>query len=107
MEIIQLTPDGHDQWDQFVRKANNGNLFHYRKFLTYHIGRNFVDIQQSSPPFWEVMRWAPAAGFRYLDFGVSRLPLEDNPLTPSKSLIMFKERFGSRNMLRKALEKRF
>ena len=67
----------------------------------------FQALQPASIQIWETMRWAHQAGFRYLDFGVSQLPLAANPLTPSKSLILFKEHFGSRNMIRKALEKSF
>jgi len=64
------------------------------------------ELQPASLQIWETMRWAHSAGFRFLDFGVSQLPLAENPLTPSKSLILFKEHFGSRNMIRKAMEKR-
>jgi len=67
----------------------------------------FQHLQPASLQIWETMRWAHAEGFRFLDFGVSQLPLAENPLTPSKSLIMFKEHFGSRNMVRKAMEKRY
>ena len=30
-------------WDSFVKKANNGTLFHLRKFLSYHPEGKFVD----------------------------------------------------------------
>ena len=30
-------------WDEFVEKSNNGTIFHLRKFLSYHIDRQFVD----------------------------------------------------------------
>ncbi|MDO9548063.1 MAG: GNAT family N-acetyltransferase, partial [Candidatus Marinimicrobia bacterium] len=71
------------------------------------IDDNYQELQPASLQIWETMRWAHGAGFKYLDFGVSQLPLAENPLTPSKSLILFKEHFGSRNMIRKAMEKRF
>ncbi|MFH2024434.1 MAG: GNAT family N-acetyltransferase, partial [bacterium] len=71
------------------------------------IDDNYQDLQPASLQIWETMRWAHGAGFKYLDFGVSQLPLAENPLTPSKSLVLFKEHFGSRNMIRKAMEKRF
>jgi len=67
----------------------------------------FQALQPASLQIWETMRWAYQSGFRYLDFGVSQLPLAANPLTPSKTLILFKEHFGSRNMIRKAMEKSF
>jgi len=71
------------------------------------IDDSYTNLQPASLQIWETMRWAHSEGFRYLDFGVSQLPLAENPLTPSKSLILFKEHFGSRNMIRKAMEKRF
>ena len=30
-------------WDSFVKNANNGTLFHLRKFLSYHPKGRFVD----------------------------------------------------------------
>ena len=30
-------------WDNFVQNSNNGTIFHYRKFLNYHISRSFND----------------------------------------------------------------
>lgn len=71
------------------------------------IDDNYRELQPASLQIWETVRWAHGEGFKYLDFGVSQLPLAENPLTPSKSLILFKEHFGSRNMIRKAMEKRF
>lgn len=71
------------------------------------IDDNYQKLQPASLQIWETMHWAHEEGFKYLDFGVSQLPLAENPLTPSKSLILFKEHFGSLNMIRKAMEKRF
>ena len=30
-------------WDNFVKNANNGTLFHLRRFLSYHPEGSFVD----------------------------------------------------------------
>ena len=30
-------------WDSFVKKANNGTIFHLRKFLSYHPENRFID----------------------------------------------------------------
>jgi len=43
VDIYRYTPDKQERWDRFVDQSNNGNLFNYRKFLTYHIGRTFND----------------------------------------------------------------
>ena len=41
--IKKYTTADSQRWDYFVQSSNNGTLFHYRSFLTYHIDRNFVD----------------------------------------------------------------
>ena len=30
-------------WDKFVKSANNGTIFHLRRFLSYHPEGRFVD----------------------------------------------------------------
>lgn len=53
----------------------------------------------------DVIRWAKKNGFDYVDIGVSQDTKSDNPMTPSLSLIEFKERFNSRCVLRSTLRK--
>jgi len=36
-------PEDSGEWDSFVSKANNGTIFHERKFLAYHPEGRFVD----------------------------------------------------------------
>ena len=44
MEIIKYQNNKHQKiWDEFVENANNGTIFHLRKFLSYHKDRNFED----------------------------------------------------------------
>ena len=44
MKIIKFENNKHKSiWDQFVLESNNGTIFHLRKFLSYHIDRNFND----------------------------------------------------------------
>ena len=31
-------------WDDFIQKSSNGTIFHYQKFLNYHISRDFNDF---------------------------------------------------------------
>ncbi|HZV11773.1 MAG TPA: GNAT family N-acetyltransferase [Candidatus Kapabacteria bacterium] len=54
----------------------------------------------------QVVRWAREHGFDYVDIGVSQDTKAANPMTPSMSLIEFKERFDSRCILRSTLRKR-
>ena len=53
----------------------------------------------------ETMNWAYKNKIKWLDFGVSQLPLNNNPLSPHKSLIQFKEQFGATGFIRKAFKK--
>ncbi|MBT5956673.1 MAG: GNAT family N-acetyltransferase [Candidatus Marinimicrobia bacterium] len=41
--IKRYTSVDSQKWDDFVQSSNNGTLFHYRSFLTYHIDRKFED----------------------------------------------------------------
>ncbi len=44
MKIIKFENKKHkDIWDQFILQSNNGTIFHLRKFLSYHIDRDFND----------------------------------------------------------------
>lgn len=43
MDIRQYTYDDKRVWDRFVWKANNGTLFHTRRFLSYHPPDRFRD----------------------------------------------------------------
>ncbi len=41
MEVIKLTEKDHHHWEEFVKKANNGTIFHTLKFLSYHPPERF------------------------------------------------------------------
>ena len=41
--IKKYTDTDSQSWDTFVKSSNNGTIFHYRSFLSYHIERKFVD----------------------------------------------------------------
>ncbi len=43
IKIKKYIKDNHIIWDSFVLKANNGTLFHLRKFLSYHPDNRFKD----------------------------------------------------------------
>lgn len=42
-EIEKYNPDFQEQWDAFVWQANNGTIFHTRRFLNYHPPDRFED----------------------------------------------------------------
>jgi Acetyltransferase (GNAT) domain len=55
---------------------------------------------------YEVVKWSTENGFRYLDIGVSQDTKADNPMTPSMSLIDFKEKFDAKTIMRNTLSKK-
>ena len=52
-----------------------------------------------------IIRWAKENDLIFIDYGISHMPQADNPLTPSKSLIKFKEEFGCFGIIRNAYNK--
>ena len=71
------------------------------------IDYGYSHLQPATLQVLESMRWAEERGFTRLDFGVSQKPQAPNPLTPSPSLIRFKEELCSHAMIRQAFEKSF
>ncbi len=53
----------------------------------------------------ETIRWASHSGYTWVDIGVSQVPQATDPMTPSLSLINFKERFNARGILRSTYHK--
>lgn len=43
MDITVYSNDFIQEWESFVDSANNGNIFHLRKFLSYHPPERFTD----------------------------------------------------------------
>ncbi len=53
---------------------------------------------------YEVVKDATERGFRYVDIGVSQDTKAENPMTPSMSLIEFKEKFDAKTIMRNTLQ---
>jgi lipid II:glycine glycyltransferase (peptidoglycan interpeptide bridge formation enzyme) len=49
---------------------------------------------------YEVVKWSTEKGYQYVDIGVSQDTKADNPMTPSMSLIDFKEKFDAKTIMR-------
>lgn len=43
ISIVRYDENEHGFWDEFVKMANNGTLFHERRFLNYHPKERFKD----------------------------------------------------------------
>lgn len=52
---------------------------------------------------YEVVKDATESGYNYVDIGVSQDTSADNPMTPSESLIDFKEKFDAKSIMRNTL----
>lgn len=76
--------------------------------IFYHMLR--YDFEEFKPIYLlmdRVTSWAQAAGFTFVDIGVSQDTSDENPMTPALSLIRFKEKFDSRGLLRSTMSKRY
>jgi hypothetical protein len=56
---------------------------------------------------YEAVRDAEAAGYRFVDIGVSQETTAENPMTPRLSLIEYKENFDARTVMRNTFQYRF
>lgn len=56
---------------------------------------------------YEVVKWATEKGYQYVDIGVSQDTKAENPMTPSMSLIDFKEKFDAKTVMRNTLKYTF
>jgi len=52
---------------------------------------------------YEVVKYSTENGYSYVDIGVSQDTKADNPMTPSMSLIDFKEKFDAKTVMRNTL----
>ncbi len=53
---------------------------------------------------YELVKDATESGYRYVDIGVSQDTKAENPMTPSMSLIDFKEKFDAKTIMRNTLQ---
>lgn len=56
---------------------------------------------------YEVVKDATERGYNYVDIGVSQDTSAENPMTPSESLIDFKEKFDAKSIMRNTLRIKF
>jgi len=82
--------------------ANNDVVIIFYNMINYE----YAGQQPATHLIVETINWAKAENYKWLDFGVSQLPLNNNPLSPHKSLIQFKEQFGATGFLRRAYRKK-
>ncbi len=52
---------------------------------------------------YEVVKYFTEKGYQYVDIGVSQDTKAENPMTPSRNLIIFKEKFDAKTIMRNTL----
>ena len=83
----------------FIANNNVGLVF-------YNVVLNkYKNSQLASFQFYKSMLLCKKMGLKYVDFGVSHIPQDKNPLTPKLSLISFKEQFGAFGVMRHVYKK--
>ncbi len=89
-------------------KPVGGSLMFY---VSDHIGICFYNMllyeyQHLKPiqrVMYEVVKYSTEHGYEYVDIGVSQDTSAEDPMTPSMSLIDFKEKFDARTIMRNTL----
>jgi len=61
VKVNRYTEDLKPMWEQFVWKANNGTLFHTRRFLNYHPPQRFEDYSLIFSEGKRILAMFPAA----------------------------------------------
>jgi len=79
--------------------ANKNVAICFYNMLLYDYA-NYKPIQRV---MYEVVKDATESGYNYVDIGVSQDTSAENPMTPSESLIDFKEKFDAKSIMRNTL----
>ncbi len=64
---------------------------------------DFQHLKPIQRVMYEVVKYSTENGFKYVDIGVSQDTKAANPMTPSMSLINFKEKFDAKTVMRNTL----
>ncbi len=113
LKLDKLFPDSFHLLMLYCGKTPIGGTLNFvantRTAIIFYnmIDYRYARFQPATLQVIETIKWASCKGFQSLDFGVSQDPAAEDPLTPSKKLIRFKEELTSRGMLRKAFVKNF
>ncbi len=65
---------------------------------------DYAELKPIQRVMYEVVKDATENGYKYVDIGVSQDTSAENPMTPSESLIEFKEKFDAKTIMRNTLE---
>jgi Acetyltransferase (GNAT) domain len=79
--------------------ANKNVAICFYNMLLY----DYAEYKPIQRVMYEVVKDATESGYTYVDIGVSQDTSADNPMTPSESLIDFKEKFDAKSIMRNTL----
>ena len=65
---------------------------------------DYAEYKPIQRVMFEVVKDATESGYKYVDIGVSQDTKAENPMTPSMSLIDFKEKFDAKTIMRNTLQ---
>ena len=80
--------------------ANKNVAICFYNMLLYE----YAEYKPIQRVMYEVVKDATESGYNYVDIGVSQDTSADNPMTPSESLIDFKEKFDAKSIMRNTLK---
>lgn len=103
LELLLMYADSRAIGGSLILNANKETGIIFYNMVDY----DYLKLQPAVLQTMEVIRHAAKNNFHHLDFGVSQDPMAENPLTPSRSLIQFKEETGAFTIIRKAYSKKF
>jgi hypothetical protein len=63
----------------------------------------YQELKPIQRVMYEVVKYSTENGYQYVDIGVSQDTKAENPMTPSMSLIEFKEKFDAKTVMRNTL----
>ena len=103
LELLLMYSDDKPIGGSLLINANKRVRIIFYNMVDY----NYVHLQPATLQSIEIISNSSSKNIYTLDFGVSHNPSLENPLTPSKSLIQFKEEMGGFAIIRKAYSKIF
>jgi len=83
-------------------KTNNKSAIIFYSMFDYA----YSSLQPVTLLMQYVVLWAKKNDLQFIDYGISHQPNEENPLSPNKSLIKFKEEFGCFASIRNTYKKK-
>tara|TARA_Y100000590_G_C15710311_1_gene1010028 strand:- start:455 stop:1444 length:990 start_codon:yes stop_codon:yes gene_type:complete len=109
--LIKLMPKSFSLMVTYFNDIPIGGTFNFianKKVLLVFYNMINYKYQKYNPATYQlytILEWAKSKKYDFVDFGVSQISTNTDPLSPHYSLINFKEQFGSNGMLRITLQK--